>query len=145
MLNRWIETEGLLDALADEGIGCIGFSPLAQGLLSDRYLAGIPAGSRASQGGSFSAGLLTDETLARVQALNEIAESRGQTLAQMALAWALRDPRVTSVLIGASSVAQLDDSLGALDRLDFTAEELERIDKYAIEAGINLWAASGEA
>jgi len=142
MLNRWIETEGLLDALADEGIGCIGFSPLAQGLLSDRYLAGIPAGSRASQGGSFCAGLLTDETLARVRALNEIAESRGQTLAQMALAWTLRDPRVTSTLVGASSVAQLEENLAALDRRDFSEPELAAIDRHAADSGINLWAES---
>jgi L-glyceraldehyde 3-phosphate reductase len=143
MLNRWIETEGLLDALADEGIGCIGFSPLAQGMLSGRYLKGkIPKGSRASRGDSFSADLLTDETLERVRALNEIAESRGQTLAQMALAWTLRDPRVTSTLVGASSVAQLEENLAALDKRDFSEQELAAIDRHASESGINLWAES---
>jgi L-glyceraldehyde 3-phosphate reductase len=143
MLNRWIETEGLLDALADEGIGCIGFSPLAQGLLSGRYLKGkIPKGSRASRGDSFSADLLTDETLERVRALNEIAESRGQTLAQMALAWTLRDPRVTSTLVGASSVAQLEENLAALDKRDFSEQELTAIDRHASDSGINLWAES---
>ena len=143
MLNRWIETEGLLDALADEGIGCIGFSPLAQGMLSGRYLKGkIPKGSRASRGDSFSADLLTDETLDRVRALNEIAESRGQTLAQMALAWTLRDPRVTSTLVGASSVAQLEENLAALDKRDFSEQELTAIDRHASDSGINLWAES---
>ena len=143
MLNRWIETEGLLEALADEGIGCIGFSPLAQGLLSGRYLEGkIPKGSRASRGDSFTADLLTDETLERVRALNEIADSRGQTLAQMALAWTLRDPRVTSTLVGASSVAQLEENLAALEKRDFSEQELAAIDRHASESGINLWAGS---
>ena len=143
MLNRWIETEGLLEALADEGIGCIGFSPLAQGLLSGRYLKGkIPKGSRASRGDSFTADLLTDETLERVRALNEIADSRGQTLAQMALAWTLRDPRVTSTLVGASSVAQLEENLAALEKRDFSEQELAAIDRHASESGINLWAES---
>ena len=144
MLNRWIETEGLLDALGEEGIGCIGFSPLAQGMLSDRYLKGkIPKGSRASEkGGSLSADLLTDAALAKIRALNEIAKRRGQTLAQMALAWTLRDPRVTSTLVGASSVAQLEENLAALDKPDFDADELAEIDKHASDAGINLWAAS---
>jgi L-glyceraldehyde 3-phosphate reductase len=143
MLNRWIETEGLLEALADEGIGCIGFSPLAQGLLSGRYLEGkIPKGSRASRGDSFTADLLTDQTLERVRALNEIADSRGQTLAQMALAWTLRDPRVTSTLVGASSVAQLEENLAALDKRDFSEQELAEIDRHASESGINLWAES---
>jgi L-glyceraldehyde 3-phosphate reductase len=143
MLNRWIETEGLLEALADEGIGCIGFSPLAQGMLSGRYLKGkIPKGSRASRGDSFSADLLTEETLERVRALNEIADSRGQTLAQMALAWTLRDPRVTSTLVGASSVAQLEENLAALDKRDFSEQELRAIDRHASESGINLWAES---
>jgi L-glyceraldehyde 3-phosphate reductase len=141
MLNRWIEPE-LLDALEDEGIGCIAFSPLAQGMLTDRYLDGIPEGSRASRPSSLSPDLLTDEALARIRALNEIAQRRGQTLAQMALAWILRDQRMTSALIGASSVEQLETNVGALDRLDFASEELEEIDRYAIEAGINLWAAS---
>ncbi len=145
MLNRWIETEGLLEALADEGIGCIGFSPLAQGMLSGRYLKGkIPKGSRASRGDSFTADLLTDETLERVRALNEIADSRGQTLAQMALAWTLRDPRVTSTLVGASSVAQLEENLAALDKRDFSEQELAAIDRHASESGINLWAESSE-
>ena len=141
MLNRWIEPD-LLKVLGDEGIGCIVFSPLAQGLLIDRYLAGVPAGSRASHPGSFSADLLTEQLLAKVRALNQIAIRRGQTLAQMALAWTLRDPRVTSTLIGASSVAQLEQNVGALDQLQFSAEELKDIDRYATESGINLWAAS---
>src|ERR1700732_2024809 len=141
MLNRWIEN-GLLDVLGKEGIGCITFSPLAQGLLTDRYLNGIPAGSRASQLGSFSREMLTDETLAKVKALNLIAQRRGQTLAQRALAWTLRDPRVTSTLVGASSVAQLEQNVGALDKLPFSAEELREIDRYATDSGIDLWAAS---
>ncbi|MDC5696364.1 L-glyceraldehyde 3-phosphate reductase [Intrasporangium calvum] len=138
MLNRWIE-EDLLDTLGEEGVGCIAFSPLAQGMLTDKYLGGIPEGSRASQGKSLSPDLLTDDALRHVRALNELAQSRGQTLAQLALAWALRDERVTSVLIGASSVKQLENSLGALDGLAFSQEELDRIDEHAVEAGINLW------
>jgi L-glyceraldehyde 3-phosphate reductase len=138
MLNRWIE-EGLLDVLGDEGVGCIAFSPLAQGMLTDKYLGGIPEGSRAAQGKSLSPDLLTDESLRHVRALNDLAQSRGQSLAQLALAWALRDERVTSVLIGASSVEQLENSLGALDGLDFSTDELNRIDEHAVEAGINLW------
>jgi L-glyceraldehyde 3-phosphate reductase len=141
MLNRWIEPE-LLDALEQEGIGCIVFSPLAQGMLTDRYLDGIPDGSRASRESSLSPELLTDGTLEKIRALNGIARERGQSLAQMALAWTLRDRRVTSALIGASSVAQLEANVAALDRLDFTAEELTEIDRYATESGINLWAAS---
>jgi L-glyceraldehyde 3-phosphate reductase len=141
MLNRWIEPE-LLDRLEREGIGCIGFSPLAQGLLTDRYLDEIPEGSRASRPGTLSPDLLTEETLAKLRALNEIARRRGQTLAQMALAWTLRDPRMTSTLVGASSVAQLEMNVAALDRLDFSPEELAEIDRYATESGINLWAAS---
>ena len=116
MLNRWIETDGLLDTLEEQGVGCIAFSPLAQGMLTDRYLDGIPEGSRASQGKSLSTDLLTDEALAHVRALNEIAAGRGQSLAQLALAWALRDPRMTTVLIGASSVGQLEQNVGALGR-----------------------------
>jgi L-glyceraldehyde 3-phosphate reductase len=143
LLNRWIEEE-LLDVLADEGIGCIGFSPLAQGMLSDRYLDGIPEGSRASRDTSLSPDLLTDETLDKIRALGEVAARRGQTLAQMAIAWTLRDPRMTSTLVGASSVAQLEENVAALDRLDFSAEELAEIDRYATESGINLWATSGE-
>ena len=141
MLNRWIEKD-LLEVLGKEGVGCITFSPLAQGLLTDRYLNGIPAGSRASQPGSFSQDLLTEETLAKVKALNQIAQRRGQTLAQMALAWTLRDPRVTSTLVGASSVAQLEQNIGALDNLQFSADELREIDSYATDSGINLWAGS---
>jgi len=141
MLNRWIEKD-LLDVLGKEGVGCITFSPLAQGLLTDRYLNGIPAGSRASQSGSFSKDLLTDETLAKVRALNQVAQRRGQTLAQMALAWTLRDPRVTSTLVGASSVAQLEQNVGAIDKLQFSTDELREIDRYATDSGINLWATS---
>ncbi len=144
MLNRWIE-DGLLDALGELGIGCICFSPLAQGMLTDRYLHGIPEGSRAAEGSSLSPDLLTDETLGKIHALNEIAAGRGQSLAQMAIAWALRDPRVTSALIGASSVAQLEANVAALDRLDFTDDELAEIDRYATEGSINLWAGSSEA
>jgi L-glyceraldehyde 3-phosphate reductase len=143
MLNRWIEPD-LLAVLGTEGIGCITFSPLAQGLLTDRYLNGIPAGSRASQPGSFSKDLLTDQTLSKVRALNEMAQRRGQTLAQMALAWTLRDPRVTSTLVGASSVAQLEQNVGALDKLEFSADELGEIDRHATDSGINLWASSSE-
>ncbi|SMG24093.1 L-glyceraldehyde 3-phosphate reductase [Agreia pratensis] len=141
MFNRWIE-DGLLDTLGDLGVGCIAFSPLAQGLLTDRYLDGIPADSRGARGGSMQKRMLTDETLARVRGLNEIASERGQTLAQLALSWALRDERVTSVLIGASSVAQLDDNLGAVQNLAFTNDELARIDELAGDRDINLWANS---
>jgi L-glyceraldehyde 3-phosphate reductase len=141
LLNRWIEEE-LLDALEVEGVGCITFSPLAQGMLTNKYLSGIPEGSRASRDSSLSQELLNDENLARIRALNDIASRRGQSLAQMALAWTLRDPRVTSTLIGVSSVQQLEDSLGALNRLDFSHEELDEIDRYAAEGHINLWARS---
>jgi len=145
MLNRWIEPE-LLDTLEAEGIGCIGFSPLAQGVLTDRYLDGIPEGSRAAtEGSALSPEQLDEQTLAKVRALNEIAAGRGQTLAAMALAWTLRDQRMTSTLIGASSVAQLEANVAALDNLDFTDEELAEIDRYATESDINLWAASSEA
>jgi L-glyceraldehyde 3-phosphate reductase len=140
MLNRWIETEGLLDTLEDVGAGCIAFSPLAQGMLTGKYLNGIPEGSRASQDKSLSAELLTDEALGHIRALNEIAEGRGQGLAQMALAWALRDERVTTVLIGASSVAQLEQNLSALDNQAFTDDELAAIDEHAVDTGIDLWA-----
>ena len=143
MLNRWIEPE-LLDVLGEQGVGCITFSPLAQGMLTDKYLDGIPEGSRAARGYALSEELLAEETLEKVRALNELAERRGQTLAQMALAWTLRDPRVTSTLIGASSVAQLEENVAALDRLDFSAEELAEIDRYATESGINLWATQME-
>ena len=141
LLNRWIE-EDLLDVLAEEGIGCIVFSPLAQGLLTDRYLAGIPVGSRASRPGTLSEDMLTEDTMTKVRALNEIASQRSQTLAQMALVWTLRDRRVTSTLIGVSSVAQLEQNVAALQRLDFSADELAEIDRYATESGINLWARS---
>ena len=144
LLNRWIEAE-LLDTLGDLGVGCICFSPLAQGMLTDRYLGGIPEGSRASRPGSMSPDLLDDETMAKVRALNEIAQGRGQTLAQLALAWTLRDPRMTSTLIGASSVEQLEQNLGALRKPDFTAAELAEIDRYATDSDINLWAASSES
>jgi L-glyceraldehyde 3-phosphate reductase len=143
LLNRWVE-DGLLDALEDEGVGCIAFSPLAQGMLTDRYLDGIPSDSRAAQGKSLSPDLLTDEALAHVRRLNEIAADRGQSLAQMALAWVLRDPRVTSVLIGASSVRQLEANVAALDNLTFRDDELAAIDGDAVDSGINLWAASSE-
>ncbi len=141
MLNRWVE-DGLLDVLGEEGVGAIAFTPLAQGLLTDRYLDGVPAGSRMTAKGSFAAEFLSDENLAKVRALNEIAKRRGQTLAQMAIAWILRDPRVTSALVGASSVEQLTDTLGALDRLDFDVAELAEIDRYATESDVNLWVPS---
>jgi L-glyceraldehyde 3-phosphate reductase len=138
MLNRWIE-ESLLDTLAEEGIGCIAFSPLAQGLLTDKYLAGIPADSRAAQGKSLPIEQISPTNLKHVRALNEIAARRGQTLAQMALAWALRHAEMTSVLIGASSVRQLEENVAALDNLEFSPDELAEIDQHAVEAGINLW------
>ena len=143
MLNRWIE-EDLLDAADEVGAGVIAFSPLAQGMLTNKYLSGIPEGSRAAQGKSLDPELLTEESLRHVRALDDMAQSRGQSLAQMALAWALRDPRVTSVLIGASSVEQLDNSLDAVGNLDFTADELAQIDQHAVEAGINLWKTSSD-
>jgi L-glyceraldehyde 3-phosphate reductase len=138
LLNRWIEPD-LLDALEELGVGCIGFSPLAQGMLTDKYLGGIPEGSRATQDGSLSRDLLTDESMTKIRALNEIAARRGQSLAQMALAWTLRDARMTSTLIGVSSLEQLEDSLDALDNLDFSDGELAEVDGYATESGINLW------
>jgi len=141
MLNRWIEG-GLLDVLESEGAGCIVFSPLAQGMLTDRYLDGIPAGSRASTAGSLSKELLSEDNLRKVRELNDVAAARGQTLAQLALAWTLRDPRVTSTLIGASSVKQLEDNVAALGKLEITADELAEIDKRATESDINLWAES---
>jgi L-glyceraldehyde 3-phosphate reductase len=141
LLNRWIEEE-LLEVLEREGVGCIVFSPLAQGLLTDRYLDGVPEDSRARIGNYFDEGMLSSENLARVRALNEIAQRRGQTLAQMAIAWVLRDPRVTSALLGASSVRQLEQNVSALDRLDFDPSELEEIDGLAVDGGINLWATS---
>ena len=141
MLNRWVE-EDLLDTLEDEGVGCIAFSPLAQGMLTSKYLDGVPAGSRAAQDKSLDPSLLTDDAVAHVRALNGMAQERGQTLAQMALAWVLRDDRVTSALVGASSVEQLDDNLDALTTLDFSDDELAAIDQHAVDAGINLWAPS---
>jgi L-glyceraldehyde 3-phosphate reductase len=141
MLNRWIEDE-LLDTLGELGIGCIVFSPLAQGMLTDKYLTGIPEGSRATRDSSLSPDLITDEAREKIRGLNEIASARGQSLAQMAVAWVLRDERVTSALIGASSVEQLEANVAALDRLDFTDDELAAIDRFATDSGINLWAAS---
>jgi L-glyceraldehyde 3-phosphate reductase len=143
MLNRWIEPD-LLDAIGELGIGCIAFSPLAQGLLTDKYLGGIPEGSRASWPSSLSPDLITEAALARIRALSEIAVGRGQTLAQMALAWVLRDERVTSALIGASSVRQLEDNVASLEGLGFTDDELAEIDRHATESAINIWASSGE-
>src|SRR5450631_4252687 len=139
MLNRWIE-EDLLEVLSHEGVGCIAFSPLAQGMLTDRYLNGIPGDSRAAQGKSLGHHLLSEQNMTHVLALHDMAARRGQTLAQLALAWVLRDERVTSVLLGASSVAQLEQNVGALGNLDFTSAELAEIDRYAVECGINLWA-----
>lgn len=144
MLNRWIE-EDLLDVLDEVGMGCIAFSPLAQGMLTNKYLGGVPADSRAAQDKSLSTDLLTEQNLTHIRALNDLAAERGQTLAQMAIAWALRDERVTSALIGASSVKQLEDSLGAVSNLSFSDAELERIDAYAVDGGINLWARPSSA
>jgi L-glyceraldehyde 3-phosphate reductase len=144
LLNRWIEPD-LLDVLGREGVGAIVFSPLGQGMLTGRYLDGIPEDSRAAREGSLAKSMLNEENLARVRALNEIAQRRGQTLAQLALAWTLRDPRVTSTLIGASSVAQLEDNVGALQRLDFDDDELAEIETYAVDAGINIWERSSSA
>jgi L-glyceraldehyde 3-phosphate reductase len=141
MLNRWIENDRLLDTLEEKGAGCIAFSPLAQGMLTDRYLNGVPEGSRASQGKSLSADFLSEQALDRIRALNGIAGDRGQSLAQLALAWALRDRRVTTVLIGASSVTQLEDNVGALQRPDLTDDELAAIDRHAVDSGIDLWEA----
>jgi L-glyceraldehyde 3-phosphate reductase len=140
MLNRWIETEGLLDTVGELGVGVIGFTALAQGMLTGKYLNGIPEGSRASAGTSFDSDWLTDDAVARLRALNGIAERRGQTLAQLALAWALRDDRVTSLVIGASSVDQLEQNVAALGNLEFSPEELAEIDEHATDAGVDLWA-----
>ena len=144
LLNRWIEPD-LLDVLGREGVGAIVFSPLGQGMLTDRYLDGVPEDSRAARDDSLSRTMLSDENLDRIRALNEIAQRRGQTLAQLALAWTLRDPRVTSTLIGASSIEQLDQNLGALERLDFDDDELAEIDRYAVDSGINIWETSSSA
>jgi L-glyceraldehyde 3-phosphate reductase len=142
MFNRWLEEDGLLDTLEAVGAGCIAFSPLAQGLLTDRYLSGVPTDSRAATGGALSRDMISEDNLSRVRGLAALAEERGQSLAQLALAWALRDPRMTSLVIGASSVAQLEADVAALDNLTFTDDELAAIDKYATDADINLWAAS---
>jgi len=139
MINRWIEDDGLLDTLHEVGAGCIAFSPLAQGLLTDRYLEGVPDDSRIATGGAMGADMLTEDRLRRVRALDAVATDRGQTLAQLALAWALRDPRMTSLVIGASSVGQLEDNVAALDRLDLSDDELTEIDRHATDADVNLW------
>jgi L-glyceraldehyde 3-phosphate reductase len=144
MINRWLEADGLLDALDEVGAGCIAFSPLAQGLLTDRYLEGIPADSRIATGGAMSADMLTESNMAKVRGLAAIAQRRGQSLAQLALAWALRDPRMTSLVIGASSVAQLEANIAALDNLELLDDELAEIDQFATEGEINLWARSTE-
>jgi L-glyceraldehyde 3-phosphate reductase len=144
MFNRWIEG-GLLDVLGQEGVGCIAFTALAQGLLTNRYLNGIPEDSRAAQGKSLDPDVINEENLDRIRALNEIAADRGQTLAQLALAWVLRDPRMTSTLIGASSVQQLEDNVDATKNLDFSDDELAAIDKHAVESGVDLWAQAREA
>jgi L-glyceraldehyde 3-phosphate reductase len=138
MLNRWVE-EGLLETLKDLGVGCIAFSPLAQGLLTNKYLSGVPKNSRVTAEDSFQKEFLSEENLKRVRALNEIARGRGQTLAQMAIAWVLRDPRVTTALIGARNVEQLDDSLDAVKKLEFTDAELKEIDRHAQEGAIDIW------
>jgi len=143
LMNRWVEPD-LLNTLEELGMGCIAFSPLGQGMLTAKYLEGLPTGARATKGGSLSQKLLTPETLERVRALNTIASRRGQTLAQMAIAWVLRDPRVTSALIGARTVEQLDDSLDALKTMSFSPEELAEIDRYAVDSGINIWRKSIE-
>ena len=143
MLNRWIEDE-LLDVLEGEGAGCIAFSPLAQGVLTDKYLGGVPEDSRAAQGKSLSDSMLSEDNLAHVRALNDIAQRRGQSLAQLAIAWALRDPRVTSVLLGASSVGQLEQNVAALDNLAFDDAELREIDEHAVDGNLNIWSVSSE-
>jgi len=145
MVNRWIEEDRLFDTLEEIGAGCIAFSPLAQGLLTDRYLHGVPADSRVATGGAMGEDMLTEERLDRVRALNELAVRRGQSLAQLALVWALRDPRMTSLVIGASSVAQLEANVAALDRPELSADELAEIDKYATDADVNLWARSSSS
>ena len=145
MINRWIEDDDLLDTLEEVGAGCIAFSPLAQGLLTDRYLDGVPPDSRVATGGAMGRDMLTEDRLGRVRALNDVAARRGQSLAQLALVWALRDPRMTSLVIGASSVAQLEANVEALDELDLTADELAEIDRLATDADVNLWARSSSA
>ncbi|WP_026480814.1 L-glyceraldehyde 3-phosphate reductase [Ahrensia sp. 13_GOM-1096m] len=145
MLNRWVESDGLLDTLEEEGVGSIAFTPLAQGILTKKYLNGIPEGSRATQGKSLFESMLTDSALNSVRALNEMAEARGQTLAQMALAWVLRGERVTTALIGASKPSQVLDCAGVVSNLEFTSDELKRIDEIAGDEDINLWAKSSES
>ncbi|MET9878685.1 L-glyceraldehyde 3-phosphate reductase [Actinacidiphila glaucinigra] len=145
MINRWVEDDGLLDVLEEEGMGCIPFVPLAQGLLTDKYLNGIPEGSRAAQGKSLDPTLITDEVVRRLRGLNDIAARRGQSLAQLALSWVLRDRRITSALIGASSVAQLEANVAAVGAAPLTAEELAEIDEFALESGVNLWSRSSDA
>jgi L-glyceraldehyde 3-phosphate reductase len=144
MFNRWIESE-LLDVLGREGVGCIAFSPLAQGMLTDKYLDGVPEDSRVRRGQAFSEDLVTPENVERVKSLNEIASGRGQSLAQMAIAWTLRDARVTSALVGASSVSQLEQNVAAIDHLDFDDAELAEIDRYAVDGSLNIWSSSSEA
>ena len=144
MLNRWVERDGLLDTLDDAGVGSIAFTPLAQGMLTGKYLGGLPEDSRASQGKSLNPDLLNDDMIERLNKLNDIAQARGQTLAQMALAWVLRGERVTTALIGASKVKQIEDCVGATANLDFSSDELKQIDTLSIEDGVNLWAASSE-
>jgi L-glyceraldehyde 3-phosphate reductase len=144
ILNRWIERDGLVDTLDEVGAGSIVFTPLAQGLLTNKYLSGVPEGSRATKGKSLDAGMVTDDMVRRLNGLNEIAAARGQSLAQMAIAWVLRGGRVTSALIGASRVSQIEDCVGALGNPDFTEDELTAIDALTVEEGVNLWAASSE-
>jgi L-glyceraldehyde 3-phosphate reductase len=144
MINRWVEEDGLLDTLADLGLGSIVFSPLAQGMLTTKYLSGIPEDSRAAAGKSLRQAFLSEDNIARIRGLNSIAERRGQTLAQMALAWVLRGGRITSALIGASRPEQIAECVAALKNMSFTADELAEIDQYAVEGGVNIWAASSE-
>lgn len=144
ILNRWIERDGLLDTLGDVGLGSIVFTPLAQGLLTSKYLKGLPEGSRASQGKSLNPELLNDEAVRRLNGLNDIARARGQSLAQMAISWVLRGGHVTSALIGASRPEQVDDCVGALGAAEFTEDELDKIDELAFQEGVNLWAQSSE-
>ena len=144
MLNRWVERDGLKDTLQELGVGSIAFSPLAQGMLSTKYLSGVPENSRAAQDKSLSPNMLSEQALSNIRQLNEIAKARGQTLAQMAIAWVLREGGITTALIGASKPAQITDCAGAINNLNFTPEDLVDIDKYALEEGINLWALSSE-
>jgi len=142
MFNRWLERDKLLERLEKEGMGCIAFSPLAQGMLTSKYVSGVPTDSRATANKSLSPDFINSETLARIKALNQIAQRRGQTLAQMAIAWVLRDPRMTTALIGASRTSQVEDCVGALANLNFDKAELAEIDQHAIDSNLNLWATS---